>query len=225
MLSLSLSLTLSLTLSVSVPVPAVLCRLCCVACQQNADTAAKKAKKGDATQGASGDEAVAARDPPQLSAPAAAALAQALSVASLPMNKLVIQIIVSFARNSGYLFVGSTSKDFKRLCGDRSPTTRLGAAVEAVNCFSWAKDSGCPWDENIFSLTAGKGALDTLQWARSEGCPWDAHTCALAAGGGHLAVLQGCRANGCPWDEGNFAAAAAGGHLDLLKWCKAKGCP
>ena len=40
-----------------------------------------------------------------------------------------------------------------------------------------------------------------LQWAREQGCPWDEETCAGAASGGHLKVLQWLREQGCPWDK------------------------
>jgi len=45
------------------------------------------------------------------------------------------------------------------------------------------------------------GHLEVLKWARENGCPWDEDTCAGAAEGGHLEVLKWARENGCPWDE------------------------
>jgi hypothetical protein len=40
-----------------------------------------------------------------------------------------------------------------------------------------------------------------LKWARENGCPWDEETCSAAAEGGHLEVLKWARENGCPWTE------------------------
>ena len=45
------------------------------------------------------------------------------------------------------------------------------------------------------------GHLEMLKWARENGCPWDEDTCANAAKGGHLEVLKWARENDCPWDE------------------------
>jgi len=52
------------------------------------------------------------------------------------------------------------------------------------------------------------GHLEVLKWARENGCPWDEETCAYAAKGGHLEVLKWARENGCPWDEWTCAYAA-----------------
>ncbi len=44
----------------------------------------------------------------------------------------------------------------------------------------------------------GGGHLAVLQWAKEYGCPWDEDTCRMAAEGGHIEVLQWARENGCP---------------------------
>ena len=41
------------------------------------------------------------------------------------------------------------------------------------------------------------GSVGRLAWAKELGCPWNENTCAKAAEGGHLEVLQWARANGC----------------------------
>jgi hypothetical protein len=58
---------------------------------------------------------------------------------------------------------------------------------------------------------ASGGHLVTLKWARENGCPWNEQTCAYAAEGGHLEMLKWARENGCPWDEDTceYAARAA----------------
>ena len=55
-----------------------------------------------------------------------------------------------------------------------------------------------PWDV-ICAFAAFGGHVDVLDWARDRGCPWDEETCASAAEGGHLDVLRWARAKGCPW--------------------------
>jgi hypothetical protein len=64
-----------------------------------------------------------------------------------------------------------------------------------------------------------------LQWARENGCPWDEETCTGAAKSGHLEVLQWARLNGCPWGESTCDGAVVGGHLKLMLWAHANGCP
>ena len=60
-----------------------------------------------------------------------------------------------------------------------------------------------------------------LQWARENGCPWDEETCSEAASGGHLETLKWARENGCPWNiEAVRANAAWGGHLEMLEWLR-----
>jgi len=44
-----------------------------------------------------------------------------------------------------------------------------------------------------------------LKWARENGCPWNENTCSLAAINRHLEVLKWARENGCSWNE--FAKA------------------
>ena len=51
------------------------------------------------------------------------------------------------------------------------------------------------------------GYLEVVTWAREHGCPWEEDIegsnrdcCAYAAGGGHLEVLKWLRENDCPWD-------------------------
>ena len=64
-----------------------------------------------------------------------------------------------------------------------------------------------------------------LQWARENGCPWNEDTCAGAAAGGHLEVLKWARENGAPWDKYTCWYAAEPGHLEVLKWAVLNGVP
>ena len=67
----------------------------------------------------------------------------------------------------------------------------------------------------LCEAAAKGGHLEVLKWARENGCPWDENTCAYAALGGHLEVMKWARENGCPWDEETCACAARGGHLEI----------
>ena len=54
-----------------------------------------------------------------------------------------------------------------------------------------------------------------LKWARENGCPWDEDTCLWAVKGGHLETLKWARENGCPWDEWyTCERAAAMGYVE-----------
>ena len=51
---------------------------------------------------------------------------------------------------------------------------------------------------------AKKGHLDVLRWARENGCPWDNETTHQAVRGGHRKVFQWARQNGCPWEQNTW---------------------
>ena len=70
---------------------------------------------------------------------------------------------------------------------------------------------------------AQNGHLEVLKWARENGCPWDEDTCVYAAENGHLEVLKWARENGCPWNEWICVYAAEKGHLEVLKWARENG--
>ena len=53
-----------------------------------------------------------------------------------------------------------------------------------------------------------------LKWARENGCPLDEETCEIAAKAGHLDVLRWARENGCPWDEETSEIAAEKGYVE-----------
>jgi hypothetical protein len=102
---------------------------------------------------------------------------------------------------------------------------RKAAKKGHLSILKWARENGCPWDEDTCSFAAEKGHLEVLQWAHANGCPWDEDTCSFAAANGHLSILQWVRKNGCPWDKWTCTRAASGGHLEVLQWAHTNGCP
>ena len=54
----------------------------------------------------------------------------------------------------------------------------------------WARENGCPWDEDTCENAAEFGLLEVLKWARANGCPWDEDTCTYAALNGHLGARE-----------------------------------
>ena len=72
--------------------------------------------------------------------------------------------------------------------------------VGSAEMLAWAKDNGCPWEEETCAQIAAGGRLEVLQWAVESDCQWNMETCARqAARGGHLEVLQWAREQGCLW--------------------------
>ena len=44
-----------------------------------------------------------------------------------------------------------------------------------------------------------RGHAEVLRWARENGCPWDQDTCYEAVNRGYVEVLRWARENGAPW--------------------------
>ena len=68
----------------------------------------------------------------------------------------------------------------------------------------WARDNGCPWDEDTCAFAAEAGQLDALKWARENGCPWNSDTCEFAANAEEVEVLEWAIENGCPEYPGDY---------------------
>ena len=85
----------------------------------------------------------------------------------------------------------------------------------------WARENGCPWEEDIVTANAARGGhLEMLKYARVHGCAWTVHTTAAAARGGHLETLRWAHEHGCEWDEKTVDAAYKSGCP--VGWCKLK---
>ena len=59
-----------------------------------------------------------------------------------------------------------------------------------------------------------------LKWARENGCPWNEEICNCAAFNGNLEMLKWARQNSCPWNLWLYSLAASRGHIDIVKWAK-----
>ena len=82
------------------------------------------------------------------------------------------------------------------------------------------------WGIRVCHLAAAGGHLEVLIWAREHGCPWEEeepgeyddlvwtpYCCALAAEGGHLEVLRWLRFGStiaCPWDGDDLCERRCG---------------
>jgi len=100
------------------------------------------------------------------------------------------------------------------------------AAGVGLDCLKYARENGCPWDENTCEKAAIYGRLDCLKYAHENGCPWwDEKMCLSAALFGRLDCLKYAHENGCPWDDKMCIIAAQNGNLDILKYVHENGCP
>ena len=143
--------------------------------------------------------------------------------------------------------------DVRDVAAVRRELARVPNFVGSIARLAWAKERGCPWDEETFTCIAEGGNVEVAKWAKERGCPWDDEwTCTEAARGGHLEMVQWARANGapwkrerladaaeaatwrccsgrartdCPWDERLAPTPRVGGHLEVLQWARANGAP
>lgn len=58
--------------------------------------------------------------------------------------------------------------------------------------------------------------LECVRYARENGCPWNEETCSNAARNGHIDCLVHARENSCPWEEWTYSSAGQSGHMDCL---------
>jgi hypothetical protein len=42
-----------------------------------------------------------------------------------------------------------------------------------LEVLKWAKENGCPWNENVCNNAAKNGHLEILKWAIENGCPYN----------------------------------------------------
>ena len=70
-----------------------------------------------------------------------------------------------------------------------------------------------------------------MKYARENGCPWDEDTCRAAIEKDNQECLKYARENGCPWDGKTRRDYAAENDdqerlkQDLFEECREKGCP
>ncbi|PNH04065.1 hypothetical protein TSOC_009814, partial [Tetrabaena socialis] len=110
------------------------------------------------------------------------------------------------------------------------------AATGCLPMMAWLSEMGCPWDENVFVLAAGRGSEEQLEWLAERGCPMgdDGQPYVWAAIDGNLAILPCLRRLGCPWSLDGSTFTSLLQHLDdvpedvmelALSWLLDQGCP
>jgi len=93
-----------------------------------------------------------------------------------------------------------------------------------LEVLKWAREIGCPWNEDTCSNIAKNGHFEVLKWDRENRCSWDRNTCNSATFSTSLEVLKWFR----EWlflNEDTCDSAAKNEHLKVLKWARENGCP
>ena len=99
------------------------------------------------------------------------------------------------------------------------------ASAGRLDMLRWAREHGCPWDEETLNAAAAGGHVEVLSWAHEHGCPSSSDACLEAARGGHLSALKELRARGVDWTDSVLCLAATNGHVDVLRWALDHDCP
>ena len=103
--------------------------------------------------------------------------------------------------------------------------TSMADVVGTVSLLAWARELGCPYNEETCMYAAAGGHLEVLRWAHEHLYPWDRWTCAFAAHNGHIDCLKYAYEQGCDLDKRTCEKAAAGGQLSCLATAGEKEAP
>ncbi len=136
--------------------------------------------------------------------------------------KLDCNLSVYFAKN-GNLELLRYARE--KGCPWNDDTTYVAAKNGWLNCLRYAHENGCPWDEHTTYGAVRNGYSYCLRYAHENDCPWDRTTTGIAAYLGHLNCIRYAYEHGCPWDEFTTYGAARYGHLECLRYAYEHGCP
>jgi hypothetical protein len=70
-----------------------------------------------------------------------------------------------------------------------------------LDCLQFLRQTGCPWNAEVFVAAVERGDMEILRWLRQEGCPWDATVFTKALEKGNLDIIQWLFEEKCPTDE------------------------
>jgi hypothetical protein len=147
-----------------------------------------------------------------------------MSFSSLPSD--IHLYLLNYCDNIDKMCLKYTNKFYNKNIKNNSKITSVLLTKNGyLNVLRWARENGCPFDEDICTYAAQNGHLEVLKWLRENNCPWNEYTCANAACNGYLEILKWLRENKCPWDESTIAFAVCNRQLEVLKWARANGCP
>ena len=80
----------------------------------------------------------------------------------------------------------------KDVAAVRRELARVPNFVGSVGRLAWAKERGCPWEEETFNCIVRGGNVEVARWAKERGCPWgeDVH---VHREGGNVEVAKWAR--------------------------------
>jgi len=103
--------------------------------------------------------------------PAAAGIAGAQS-RELPNDAL--DIIMEFCGPEQFIMLGLVNRQFCQAYGTKFGTeTSMKIVVHSMQALQWARENGCPWNEQFYIAMMAGGHFEMLEWARKNGCPWN----------------------------------------------------
>jgi hypothetical protein len=70
-----------------------------------------------------------------------------------------------------------------------------------LDCLQFLRQTGCPWNAEVFVAAVDRGDMEILRWLRQEGCPWDATVFTKALEKGNLDIIQWLFEEKCPTNE------------------------
>ena len=93
-----------------------------------------------------------------------------------------------------------------------------------LGVLQWARENGCPWDEDVLLNAARKGDLCVVQWTCENGLSLSADVFAQAARAGSIPVLEWLQEKECPWDERAEINARDFRRHEAAQWLFENGC-
>lgn len=140
----------------------------------------------------------------------------------------VVEKIMGFDGDCGYIFLAPVSKVWKESWGTRDRTTAFVTRGRTCNQLrDTVKGFLADAPEtryNPLRTAVCLGRLDLVKWVHPLGFEINAVPCGLAAAAGHAEILVWLRKAGYPWDWNTCRLAARFGHLEILEYAFDGGC-
>jgi hypothetical protein len=97
----------------------------------------------------------------------------------------------------------------------------------------WARENGCPWNENVFEVAAENGHYKVMIWVHENGCPINHFILTnqayvnIYAEMGYLDILKFAKSIGIFTiiNKGTWNHAVTGCHINVLEWLLSEECP
>lgn len=139
-------------------------------------------------------------------------------------NLDILGTLVQFVPETQFMFFATVSRGWRSVWGQRRKVTSYVTEHSSPSLLRYSFENGLPQDEvGVCSAIARLGKLELLKYAREEGCPWDEQTCLEAAKGGFVEVLKYAYESKCRTHPYACEFAAEGGHREVIEWSQQDG--